>query len=288
MTIIQNSKFKIQNCFTDSHSHILSGIDDGAASMKESVNIARVLEEIGFSAVCCTPHHIRGSYDADGGTVLQKIEELQEVLDREGINLELHQGNEYYLDEYLAASLDGSLTLRGSEHILVEIPGHATADHVKETCYRIRCAGYVPVIAHPERCPLLELPAPPKKGILNWFKVQGSKLGGDNSKFKIQNSKFDSSSLLSYLEDLGCFFQGNIGSFAGVYGDRVRRKAIAFLREGLYDCLGSDAHRSHRLEEWLRKGIGEIEKQVGEEGLRHLMSGKAMEREGFRQIAACT
>ena len=72
---------------------------------------------------------------------------------------------------------------------------------------------------------------------------------------------------------MGCRFQGNIGSFAGVYGERVKHRALRNLRDGLYDCLGSDAHASRGLADWLTRGLAEVRAQVGEEGLAALLAG---------------
>jgi protein-tyrosine phosphatase len=57
-----------------------------------------------------------------------------------------------------------------------------------------------------------------------------------------QNSKPEEASLLAYLRDLGCKFQGNLGSFTGFYGERVRRQAEQLRAAGLYTHYGTDLH----------------------------------------------
>jgi protein-tyrosine phosphatase len=71
--------------------------------------------------------------------------------------------------------------------------------------------------------------------------------------------------------DMGCRFQGNIGSFAGIYGSSVRETALQYLREGVYDRLGSDAHRPDQLDTWLPEGLGVIRDCVGQAGLKVLL-----------------
>lgn len=241
-----------QNSTTDWHCHILPGIDDGAANLAESVEMARFLRDAGFTTICCTPHLIRGFYERSAAETKGLVTRLQQQLAAAAIQVKLLAGAEYYLDEYLLSFLDDPLPLGDTQQLLIEIPGHAEPEFVRETCFRIKCSGYTPLIAHPERCSLLELkPADPVKRNL-W----GSLF---NSKLKTQNSE-----LLDYLQQIGCRFQGNLGSFAGVYGRKVREKAIGFMASGLYDCFGSDAHTPERLEVILDAGWQSVRRLTAE------------------------
>ena len=42
--------------FTDWHSHILPGVDDGLREMEDSLRILSLYDELGVSRVWCTPH----------------------------------------------------------------------------------------------------------------------------------------------------------------------------------------------------------------------------------------
>jgi protein-tyrosine phosphatase len=215
---------------TDYHCHLLPGIDDGAATLEEAIAMARTLCSAGFTTVCCTPHLIKGAYESSAAGIRERTKQLQLQLAAESISLQLIPGAEYYLDEYLLDLLHDPLPIGESQLLLVEIPSQAPIEFVKQICYRIKGSGYLPLIAHPERCTLLEpkSTAPDKKGL--WFSLF-------NSKLKTQNS-----TLLNYLLEIGCKFQGNLGSFAGLYGERVRRKAEEFLSAGVYTHFGSDLH----------------------------------------------
>jgi len=272
--MIQNAKLKIQNGI-DYHCHILPGLDDGAADMTAAVDIARVLADAGFSEVCCTPHLIRGSYEAGHNLFRKSLTILQRKLDDQGINLRLLQGQEYHLDEFLMGFLQDPRPIAGTEFLLVEIPDHAKAEIVKETLYQVRCSGYIPVIAHPERRGLFDATEKQKSGRLTFL---GSIFS--NSKLKTQNSKLNSPFLMDYLKDLGCLFQGNIGSFAGIYGESVRKRAIGYLQQGLYTCIGSDAHSARKLAGWLDMGLREVARHVGDEGLQALLLGLPLEIKG--------
>jgi len=214
----------------DFHCHILPALDDGPDDIDESVAMAAALRDAGYRAVYCTPHLIRGSFDADNGAVKSAVSMLQERLKAENIDLEIFPGREYYMDEFLAGYLKDPLPLGETRYIMVEISNHASAEFVKETCFRIKCFGFTPMIAHPERCRLFAMP---KKinGIQSWF-----------SGPKKKDSKQPASSLLEYLKEIDCAFQGNLGSFEGLYGSEVRQTANYLKKNEIFTHFGTDAH----------------------------------------------
>lgn len=277
-SIIQNSTFNTQH-YIDWHSHILPGLDDGAVDLDEALAIARILAEAGFGRVHCTPHSIPGSYEATPATVRRAMDELSEALEREGISLQVAAGNEYYCDEFLPSRLDDPLPLGDSGMVLMEAPLQATPELLSHTAFQVRRRGFTPLIAHPERCALL---APKRKrqvrrslldSMLDFARAKlGTQRGSHNLEPGTLNVEHDLGSL---LRSMGCRFQGNIGSFAGLYGERVRHRALRHLREGLYDCLGSDAHSSRGLDDWLPRGLDAVRETVGEEGLAALLAGPA-------------
>lgn len=216
------------NRTTDYHCHILPGIDDGPATADESLALAGALAEAGFTTVCCTPHHIKGLYDTTPDEVRAGTRQLQEALVQTGIPLTLVPGLEYYADEFLPDLLAAPLLLPG-DLLLVELPPRAERHLVAETLYGVVRRGITPLVAHPERCPLLadDGTAPQRRGIFSLFRSEPATA---------------QRSLLQTLAGMGCAFQGNLGSFAGLYGDRVRQQARKFQAAGLYRCYGSDLH----------------------------------------------
>jgi protein-tyrosine phosphatase len=226
----------------DWHSHILPGVDDGPADIGQSVAIAAYLAAGGFTEVYCTPHLMRGGYEAGNDEVRRGVVTLQERLNASGIPITLRSGREYCLDEYLQAALDDPLPLGDSRLVLVEIPPHATADMVRRLLYDVVRAGFTPVLAHPERSPLLD-PSGPPAGNGGIRGALGHLLGGGHRNGHARRSSDAAvNPLLAYLRDLGCFFQGNLGSFNGFYGGQVKRTAESMRTAGLFDRYGSDVH----------------------------------------------
>ena len=261
----------------DFHCHILPALDDGAADLGEALAIARVLAEAGFSEVHCTPHSIPGSYEAAPVRIRGAVAELSRELDRAGIPLRLVAGSEYYCDEFLPARLDDPLPLGSTDLVLMEAPLQATPELLSHTAYQVVRRGFTPLIAHPERCAVLS-PAKhketvPRTMLGSMLKFAQATLAPRPSRPTPHTSGVEKTTLVDLLRSMGCRFQGNIGSFAGVYGERVKKRAIRNLRNGLYDCLGSDAHASRGLADWLSRGLAEVEAQAGAEVLAALLAG---------------
>lgn len=212
----------------DFHSHILPGIDDGPETVDESIAMAAALHKAGFTTIYCTPHLMKGCYDVDNRTVLSAVLSLQKKLNQEKINVEVLPGREYYLDEFLNQHLKHPLPLGKTKYIMVEIPNSTDERFVKETCFRIKCSGFIPMIAHPERCRLFTLSANGKNKFWRWGKNKHAQPGEDG--------------LIGYLREIGCAFQGNIGSLDGLYGKEVQRTAKSFKAHKLFTHYGTDAH----------------------------------------------
>jgi len=233
----------------DYHSHLLPAVDDGAYSLEESLAMGRALVAVGFTVAHCTPHLIKGSYEISPGRVKDLTAALQREYDDAGIGLRLIPGTEHYIDEYLGDLLDGAVTVGSSQYLLVEAPFRCTPDVVTGYTGPIMQRGLRPLFAHPERC----LAFAPPEGRRGFF----------SGLLRRRGEPCLDDSLVVKLKDRGCRFQGNLGSFAGAYGEEVRERALLFLRHGIYSCVGSDAHRCDRLERNLSRGIATINESIG-------------------------
>jgi protein-tyrosine phosphatase len=236
-----NSKPKVQNSkrSADWHCHLLPGVDDGPAHIDESVAMAAALQKAGFTGVYCTPHLIKGVFDVDNGAVRASLAALQVRLKDENIDLRLLPGREYYMDEFLTDYLKDPLPLGETRLIMIEIPNHTPEQFAREACFQIKRSGFIPMIAHPERCILF---APHEKRETARFRFS-------DSKFKVEGSKPNESSLLDYLSDLGCAFQANLGSFAAWYGPHVQQTANYLIKKEIYTHSGTDAHSPQGIED---------------------------------------
>jgi protein-tyrosine phosphatase len=137
----------------DLHTHILPGIDDGAQTLGDALDMARAFVAEGVTAVAATPH-VRDDFPTSADMMLRAVDALRRMLDEEEIPLALLPGAELAVD--WIARLDETelrlLTLAGSgRYILVEAPYYGWPVELVERLLGLRAAGLTPVLAHPER-----------------------------------------------------------------------------------------------------------------------------------------
>ncbi len=128
----------------DFHTHILPGIDDGASSMEESIEMVRQLQELGFEGVVATPH-ANPMYIPER----QLLEELRNRLKAE-TGFDIIIGYEVAMDTLSLHDPEG-LTIEGTRFILVELPWFDESFDYEKPLLELIRAGFRPILAHPER-----------------------------------------------------------------------------------------------------------------------------------------
>src|SRR3954447_3441901 len=81
----------------DLHSHILRGLDDGARSLEESLEIARAALADGITVIAGTPH-VRDDWPTDVGVMEYRVAELRAEVEKQGLGLDVRQGGEIAFD----------------------------------------------------------------------------------------------------------------------------------------------------------------------------------------------
>jgi protein-tyrosine phosphatase len=135
----------------DLHSHLLPAVDDGSRTVEQSVGVLRQMAARGITDVCLTPH-LRANETVDAPPV--RHDQAFAALRAQAPDLpRLHRGAEVMLDRPLPLEPERMrrITLGGTRYILVEFPRLVTAEAVTNALTRVRDAGLVPVLAHPER-----------------------------------------------------------------------------------------------------------------------------------------
>lgn len=198
----------------DFHSHILPGIDDGAKDINESLMLAKALKDWGFDRVTCTPH-ITSKYPNTPQDILPKFEHLKEELDKSGIGLDIRLSAEYRLvPETWPKVLENNWLMPIEERfILMELPISHREEmgliNPVEEFRKIASMGLTPILPHPER----------------YFYLTEQEL--------------------SDILDAGGKIQCNYGSYAGLYGEEVRQRAVALQDKGMVSFYGTDLHNAH-------------------------------------------
>lgn len=192
--------------FTDWHSHILPGVDDGVPSMDESLEILDQYAAMGIAKVWLTPH-IMEDVPNTPESLRQRFAELKEAYSGP---IELRLAAENMIDPLFETRLaNGDLLPMGkhADHLLIETSYVNAPIHFRELIREIKRKGYFPILAHPERYRYM--------------------------------TDDDYRSL--HQEDVK--FQINLFSMLGLYGPEPARKAEWLLKQGLADIAGSDLHK---------------------------------------------
>ena len=160
----------------DMHSHILPGLDDGAADWDQALAMARVAVNDGITEMVCTPHWVPGKYENDRETVLRRFAEFEKLLEDQRIPLTIHSGTELRIDISIPERLkDGRLlTLNnGSGYVLLELPDETMPENLHEFFWNLQLAGYRPILSHVERNTyFLENPHRLLHWVENWILTQ--------------------------------------------------------------------------------------------------------------------
>lgn len=89
----------------DLHSHILPGVDDGAQTLEDSLEMAKKAISQGITHLMCTPHHNNGKYNNPADKIIRDVAALQSELDQRGLELTLLEGQEVRMTELLLTAI---------------------------------------------------------------------------------------------------------------------------------------------------------------------------------------
>jgi protein-tyrosine phosphatase len=134
----------------DIHSHILPGLDDGAQSMEESVEMLAIAAASGTTDIVATPH-ANGEFRFEP----ERIQRLfQDLSGRKNVSIRIHLGCDFHLnyDNLLDAINDpAKYTINNHQYLMVELPDLIALAAVKKAINQLIGVGIIPVITHPER-----------------------------------------------------------------------------------------------------------------------------------------
>ena len=193
----------------DLHSHLIPAIDDGSQNMEESLTLLRGMEALGYQKVITTPHIMADAYKNTPEIINGGLSALRKTALEEGIEVEIDAAAEYYLDDGFVDLLEqGEMMTINGKYLLFETSYISKPLRTEEMIFEITSAGYIPIMAHPERYRYIQDPLK------------------EYSRFK----------------ELGVLFQVNLNSFGGHYGKSAKILADFLSKHGMIDFLGSDVH----------------------------------------------
>lgn len=232
----------------DFHAHILPNIDDGSASMEESINLIKEAEQAGFTGIISTSHYLQNYYESDEEErrrILAELANQVKVADAEAEIPKLYLGSEIYISTDIVELLEEgkASTINGTNYVLFELPMNSKPLFVKAVVYKLIENGYNPIIAHPERYSYVK-----------------------------ENIEF-----VRELKNMGALFQSNYGSVIGMYGSSAKKTLKKLLKEDLITFLGSDVHAVGQIYPKIPKILRKLEKWISPEKLQELTTLNAEE-----------
>jgi tyrosine-protein phosphatase YwqE len=206
----------------DLHSHLIPGIDDGAKTIEDSISLIRGLRDLGFKKIITSPHIMSGGYNNTPEIILSGRDKVREAIKRNNIDVEFDAWAEYYLDETIMPKIEQrNLLTMGDNYVLVELSYLMKSNMSTTYFYSMITSGYKVVLAHPERYPYFH---------------------GNNLE--------DYSS----LKDHGIYFQLNIASLTGTYGQGAKATAEALIDNNMIDFVATDLHNERHLS-YIRESV---------------------------------
>ena len=198
---------------TDFHNHLLPGIDDGAKTVEESLELIKAFENIGIKSFVATPHVMGDYYPNTPETISDAFRILKSEL-KEGIKLDYSA--EYMMDQHFIEIIENNKIINITESkVLVEMSYFQAPINLNEILFKLQNNSFSPILAHPER-----------------YAYNHSR---DLSKYKDLKSR-------------GCDFQLNMLSLSGHYGSGIQKMAFQLLENDMIDFIGSDVHRIDHIE----------------------------------------
>jgi protein-tyrosine phosphatase len=194
----------------DVHSHLLPGVDDGCASLAESIQCARELVRNGYTHSFCTPH-IWPNLMSSKDSVWRNVAELQKEFDRAMVPLELIPGGELTFRPGMTEGSFDELPTYGMKGkvVLIDIWVDKLPGYFEPTVRWMQGHGATVVLAHPERLRAVQMEP----------------------------------ELADYFAEIGLLLQGNLQCIADPPHALTRQTADRFLKEDRYWMLGSDLHK---------------------------------------------
>lgn len=191
----------------DIHSHVLPGVDDGAGTLEESLEMLNLAAASGTTDIVATPHS-NAEFAFDDGRIEEVFRELSSK--SEGL-INLHLGCDFHLsyeNVHDALRNPEKYTINHRQYLMVELPDLVSLSATREVLRQLLEAQIIPIITHPER----------------------------NLSLQARLRELD-----QWVRD-GCLLQVTGQSFLGRFGPQAKRAADSLMNANLVHFVASDAH----------------------------------------------
>ncbi|WP_100010082.1 tyrosine-protein phosphatase [Lentibacillus sediminis] len=223
----------------DINNHILPGMDDGAATLATTMEMASHAADNGITQIVATPSHQGGKYSNTKTDILGALNYVQSKLTDERTPIKILPGQVTRIYGDLLGDLKKGEILplnETSHYVLLELPENHVPQYTIQLLFDMQIAGYMPILVHPERN--LELRERPN--------------------------------LLHRLIMNGALAQLKATSLTGGAGKSTKRIAQQMLEANLVHFIASEARNAQQISA-LPEAYEEVRKQYGAQLLNQLM-----------------
>ena len=234
--------------YVDLHSHVLHGLDDGSPALATSLTMLDGLAAIGFEEVCATPHQKSGQFLPSLDAIARTYAELTVAA---AGRVKLHLAAENMWDDvFFERSQRGEIpSYNDGDAFLFELRPAELPLGLTDHIFKLRMAGKLPVMAHPERYQRL----------------------------------WDDDDLVDRLRREVAFVI-DLGALAGYHGKQEHKAARRFVEDGIAHAVASDAHtpedvaRAAEAIAWIAKRLGpRAVTRLLDDGPRQILQGELPE-----------
>ncbi|MGX1930489.1 tyrosine-protein phosphatase [Flagellimonas sp. 2504JD4-2] len=200
----------------DMHNHILPGIDDGAKSVEESMELVRAFGNLGVKNFVCTPHIMHNYYPNTPEVIKNAHNALKTELENSELgDISMDIAAEHMIDDNFENILEnGGIMPLKQDYLLIEMSYLQQSINFNKAIKQISKQRLFPILAHPER--------------YGYF--------------------HNKPNVYSDLKSRGILFQINMLSLVpDIYGKEVQKTAQKLLEDGLVNFIASDVHNMRQL-----------------------------------------
>ncbi|HEM6088841.1 TPA: tyrosine protein phosphatase [Streptococcus suis] len=227
----------------DIHSHIIFGVDDGPATIEESIELIKLAKNQGVRIIVATSHRRKGMFETPEKIIKANFIKLKEAVQAKYPDLRLCYGGELYYSKSLMEKLEKRKvpSLNASRYILLEFSMNTPWKDIQKAVNEVNLLGLTPVLAHIERYDALAFNA----------------------------------DRVNELIDKGCMTQVNSSHVLkqGLIGDRTKefkKRVQFFLEQDLVHCVASDMHNTTTRPPFMKEAYHLVKKEYGEDRAKAL------------------
>lgn len=247
----------------DLHNHILYGLDDGAKSLEDSMQMCRISYHDGIRTIVATPHILQGIYESDRSKILRKVRELNEAIKKFRVRgsefrvknldpitqlpnnsiteLEILSGADVHFSSDILQRYkkEEIVTVNDQgKYLMVEFAFQGIPYQAEQVLFQLLSNGIIPIISHPER---------------------NMEIGHSPQRY-------------AEMIRMGCLGQVTAMSLTGEFGPAIKESAEKLLSKRLIHIIASDAHSTDGRPPILSFAVKAAEKIVGEEEAQKMVT----------------